>query len=214
MYSFYEIYLLIIPFFYISKDILLPGCPSTNSLSHIHPPAFKRMLPNPPTFSAPLIQHLPTLGHQTSTGPRASPPTDVRQCHPLLHMYVEPRVPPCILLGWYSRINWMFILPSWLHSHSAFPVLLPAPSPGSWSSFRWLAQNTHICSGQLLAEPPKEQPHQVPVNKGLLATSTVSGFGVCNQDESSGRSVPSDPFLLSLFQFLFLSFLWTGIFLG
>jgi hypothetical protein len=40
-----------------------------------------------------------------------------------------------------------------------------------------LAASIHICIGQLLAELPKEQPHQVPVSKHLLATATVSGFG-------------------------------------
>jgi hypothetical protein len=32
----------------------------------------------------------PTLRHQTLPGPRASPPIDVRQGHPLLHMQLEP----------------------------------------------------------------------------------------------------------------------------
>jgi hypothetical protein len=68
--------LLIIPFIYISNDIPLPGyllqhspiphLPSPSILSiwecshiHLHSPI-------------PLLQHPPTLGHQTSPGPRAS----------------------------------------------------------------------------------------------------------------------------------------------
>ena len=46
--------------------------------------------PTYPPSPAPLLQHSPTLEHQTSTGPRASSPIDIRQGHPLLHMYLEP----------------------------------------------------------------------------------------------------------------------------
>jgi hypothetical protein len=38
------------------------------------------------------------LGHQISTGLRASPPIDVRQGHPLLHMNLDPWIPPYTLL--------------------------------------------------------------------------------------------------------------------
>jgi hypothetical protein len=53
-----------------------------------------------------------TLGHQTFTWPRVSPPIDVWHGHPLLYMQLEPWVPPCVLslvgvldpgglVGWY-----------------------------------------------------------------------------------------------------------------
>jgi hypothetical protein len=64
--------------------------PSTASMS---------VLPNPPTPVF-LPWHSPTLGHQTPTGPRAAPPTDAQQGHPLAHMWPEPWVPPCVLFGW------------------------------------------------------------------------------------------------------------------
>ena len=64
--------------------------------SPIPPPLFT----NPPT-SASLPRHSPTLGHRTFTGPRASPPNDVQQGHLLLHMQLEPQVPPCVLFGWW-----------------------------------------------------------------------------------------------------------------
>jgi hypothetical protein len=56
----------------------------------------------PPTH--PLSPHFspsisPTLEHQTSTGPRASPPTDVRQGHSLLPMYLESSFPVHSLVG-------------------------------------------------------------------------------------------------------------------
>jgi hypothetical protein len=34
--------------------------------------------------------HSPILGHRTFTGPKASPPTDDKLGHPLLHMQLEP----------------------------------------------------------------------------------------------------------------------------
>jgi hypothetical protein len=42
-----------------------------------------------------------TLGHQAFTGPRASPPTDAPQSHPLLYMQLESWIPPSVLLGWW-----------------------------------------------------------------------------------------------------------------
>jgi hypothetical protein len=97
-------FLLIIPFVYITNDIPLPCYPSKTP-SH---PIFSLSLP---FASMRMVFHLPThtspplmLGHQTSRGPRAFPPTDVRQSHPLLHMYLEPWIPPCTVLGWWSSI--------------------------------------------------------------------------------------------------------------
>ena len=45
--------------------------------------------------------HSPILGHTALTGPRASPPTDDQEGHPLLHMLLEPWVPLCVLFGWW-----------------------------------------------------------------------------------------------------------------
>ena len=44
--------------------------------------------------------HSPILGHRTFTGPRASPPIDHQRDHPLLHMQLEPQVPPCVFFDW------------------------------------------------------------------------------------------------------------------
>lgn len=54
-------------------------------------PASMRVFPHPPT-SPPW--HCPTLGHQAFTGPRASPPIDTWQGHPLLHMQWSHRSIP------------------------------------------------------------------------------------------------------------------------
>ena len=68
-----------------------PSFPSGNPLSH--------PLSYPPTHTSP-PWHSPTLGHQAFTEPRLSPPIDIKQGHPLLHMCLEPWVPPCVLFGW------------------------------------------------------------------------------------------------------------------
>jgi len=47
--------------------------------------------------------HSPTLWHQALAGPRTSIPIDARQCHTLLHMWLEPWVTPYVLFGlWIS----------------------------------------------------------------------------------------------------------------
>jgi len=50
--------------------------------------------------------HIPLPPHHPGiplhvTGPRASPPIDARQGHPLPQMQLEPRVTPCVLFGWW-----------------------------------------------------------------------------------------------------------------
>jgi hypothetical protein len=44
--------------------------------------------------------HSPILGHRAFTGPRASPPIDDQLGHPLLHIQLEPQVPPCAFFDW------------------------------------------------------------------------------------------------------------------
>jgi hypothetical protein len=69
-----------------------------------HTPSLLLLLPNPPTLT-PLFWHSPTLGHRAFSRPRASPPIDAQQGHSLLHMQLEPWVPPCVLFGWWYRRN-------------------------------------------------------------------------------------------------------------
>jgi hypothetical protein len=64
------------------------------------PPASMRILPLLPT-PASLPKHSPKLGHRSSTGPRASLPTDALKGRHLLHKQLEPWVPPCVLFGWW-----------------------------------------------------------------------------------------------------------------
>ena len=65
-----------------SFPLLLWGCSHTHPLTPASPPS-----------------HSPTLGHWAFIGPRASHPIDA--WHHLLHMWLEPWVPLCVLLGWW-----------------------------------------------------------------------------------------------------------------
>jgi hypothetical protein len=48
---------------------------------------------------ASLTWHSSTLGDPAFSEPRSSPPIDVQQGHPLLHIQLEPWVPPYVLFG-------------------------------------------------------------------------------------------------------------------
>jgi hypothetical protein len=89
--------LLNIFFIYISNVIPFPGLPYITPLSH--PPSPCLYEGAPPPIPAFLPWHFPTLGHRTTTGPRAVPPIDVQQGHPLPHMWPESWVPPGVFFG-------------------------------------------------------------------------------------------------------------------
>jgi hypothetical protein len=92
-------FLLDIFFIYISNVILFPGLPPTPPQTLYPIPsssASVRVFSHPPTPSS-LPWHSSKLGHHAFIRPRASPPIDARQGHPLLHMGLEP----CVLFGWW-----------------------------------------------------------------------------------------------------------------
>ena len=76
-------------------QILSPFLISPPKIPLSHPSS----LTNPPS-PASLFWHSPTLGHQAFIRPRASSPSDVPQVHPLLHMWLETGVLPCVPFGW------------------------------------------------------------------------------------------------------------------
>jgi hypothetical protein len=82
----YSFFLLDIFFIYISNVIPFPSFLSENPLSHS---------PSPCNTLTSWLWHSPILGHRTFTVLRACPPIDDRLGHPLLHMQLEPQVPPC-----------------------------------------------------------------------------------------------------------------------
>ena len=73
--------------------------PSEPPYPILPPPASIRLLlTHPPTPVLP-PWYCHTLGHQTPSGPRASPPTDVQQGHSLPHMWPVAWVTSCVFFG-------------------------------------------------------------------------------------------------------------------
>jgi hypothetical protein len=84
-------------FIYISNVIPFPSLPSGTPLSLSPSPCFYEDASHPTThFWLPALA-FPYTGTLSLSGMRASPPIDVWQGHPLLHMHLEPWVPPCVL---------------------------------------------------------------------------------------------------------------------
>ena len=189
-------------------------------LSQKPPIPSPNLISNPPT-PAFWPWHSPVLGHRTFTGPRASPPIDDRLGHPLLHMKLEPQVPPCVFFDWWfsPKELWGYWLvhivvpPMGLQTPSAPWVLSLAPSLGTLCSIQWMAVSIHFCICQALAEPLRRQLYQAPVSKHFLASTIVSGFGDCIWDGSPGGAVSGWPFLQSLLHTLSLYLLpWVFLF--
>ena len=118
-----------------------------------------------PPIPSSLLWHSPTLGNQAFIEPRASPPTDVKQCHLLLHMQLESWVPPCILFGWWFSSWELWVI--WLVNIIVLPMGLQTPSAplgislthplGSQCLVQWLAASICHCICQTLAEPLRRQ---------------------------------------------------------
>jgi hypothetical protein len=156
-------FLLDILFIYISNVIPFP-----NPLPETHYPIPSPLLlwgwtPTHPPTPASLPLHSSTLGHRAFMGPRASSPIDAQQGYFLLHMWLEPWVPPCVLLGWWFRSwgLWLvdIVLPMGLQTPSVPPVLSLTPPLGTLYSVQWLTVNICLCICQALAEPLSRQLH-------------------------------------------------------
>ena len=125
------------------------------------------------------------MGNRTPSGPRATLPTDVQQDHPLLHMWLEPWIPPCVFFGWCFNPweLWGFCLVDivvlFYEVENPFSSISPSLTPplGSPCSVQWLAESIHLCICQALAEPLKRQLDQAPVSKHFMAFTIVSAFG-------------------------------------
>jgi hypothetical protein len=150
-------FLLDIFFLYISNVILFPGFPFENVLFPPYPFPLLTNLPTPASWP----WHSPILEHRTFTGPRSSPPIGDWPGHSLLHMQLEPWVPPGVFFGWWfsPRELWRYWLihivvpPMGLQTPAAPWVLPLAPSLGTLCSVQWMAVSIHFCIRQALAEP-------------------------------------------------------------
>jgi len=94
-------------------------------------PASIRVSPSPNPASLP--SHSPILRHWAFIEPSTSP-IDAQQVHPLLHMQLEPWVPPCVHFGsWFSP--WESGGSGWLILLFFFGLQTPsAPSAPSLNS--------------------------------------------------------------------------------
>jgi hypothetical protein len=136
----------------------------------------------------------------------------IQQGHPLLHMQLEPWVPPCVFFGWwFSPMElWGYWLahnvvpPIGLQTPSAPSVLSLAPSLGTLCSVQWLAESSHLCICQALAEPCRRQVYMAPISKHLLASTILSVCGDCVWDGSLGGAVSGWSFLQFLLHTLSL----------
>jgi hypothetical protein len=144
-------------FIYISDVISFHGLHLWNPLPH---PLFLWRCSNThsPIPASP-NPNSPTLVHPAFTGPKDSPSINAWQGHPLLHMWLEPWVPPCILLGWWFS-PWellcvcgggfwlvdIVVLPIGLQTRSAPSVLFLLPPLGILCSVQWLAASIHLLS--------------------------------------------------------------------
>ena len=109
-------------------------------------------------------------------------------------MHLEPRVPPCVLFGWWFSPwelwgHWLVHIvlpPMGLQTLSAPLVLSLAPPFETLCLVQWLPVSINFCICQALAEPLRRQVYQAPVSQHLLASIIVSGFGNCTQDGLPG----------------------------
>ena len=206
--SYFEIFLKIRYFLYLHfKCYPISWFP----LQKLPIPSPLSLFTNPPT-SASLSWHSPTLGHRTFSGPRVSSPVNARQGHPLLHMHLEPWIPPWVLFGgglvpgnsvgyWFVHI---VVPPMGLQAPSAPSVLSLAPPLGTLCLVQWLAVSIHFCICQRLEESLRRQLYQASVSKLLLASTIVSGFGNCIWYGSPDGAVSGWPLLQSLLHTLSL----------
>jgi hypothetical protein len=130
--------------------MLSPFLVSPQKKNPLSPPT----LPVPqPTHSHSWSWHSPILGHRTFRGPRASPPIDNQTGHPLLHMQLEPQVPPCVFFDWWfsPKELWGYWLvhidvpPMGLQTPSAPYILSLASSLGTLCSIQWMTVSIHFC---------------------------------------------------------------------
>ena len=161
-------FLLDILFIYISNVISFHGFPLETPYSILPLPASMRVLPHPsthpptptsPPWNCPILRHCQAL-----TGPRATPPTDVQQGHPLPHMWLGPWVPPCVLFGWWSSPQgapgglscWTVAPPPPMGLQNPSASSVPSPTPpsgtcGQSNGWLWASASVFVSLWQTLS---------------------------------------------------------------
>ena len=150
---------------------------------------------------APQLLHPPLRAHQTSSGPRVSPPTDVREGLLRFLCVCSHGPPPRALPGWWSCPS-LGALGGLVSKHCCFcgvavPLCSSSPSASSFilvSCLSLMVGCDHPSyTGQVPAEPPWKQPHRVPVtNSNFQQQQCLALMSVNRMDPRVGRS-PDGP---------------------
>jgi hypothetical protein len=113
--------------------------------------------------------------------------------HGSLHVYtlVGGLVPGTSRGVWLVNI---VVLSMGMKTPSAPSVLSLTLLLGTKCSVQWMATSIHICICQSLAEALRRQLYQAPVSIHFLASTIVSGFGVCIWDGSPSGTISGWPF--------------------
>jgi hypothetical protein len=109
-----------------------------------------RVLPHPPILSCPTAPAYPFWDIKPPRNQGPPLPLLLGKAHPLLHMYLEPKIPLGTTLGWRSSLweNWVVqpayvVLPMGLQFPSAPLVLLQLPQQVPWAQpDGWLQTTT------------------------------------------------------------------------
>jgi hypothetical protein len=112
-------------FIYISNVIPFPGFSSEDSLSYSTTPCFYESAPHPTNHS--YFTALPFLYNGAWNLHRTKGLSShwCLQGHPLLHMWLEPWVPPCVFFGqWFSPWQLWGV---WLIDIVVLPIELQTP---------------------------------------------------------------------------------------
>ena len=173
---------MVILFIYISNVIPLPSFPSISPLSLLICPC---LYEGDPTHT--LMPQRPSISllWKPPQDPRGSLPMPEKAI--LCYISSWSHVPSHLysLVGEFVPVNsggiWLVdtVVLMCLQPLSAPSVLALTSLLGSPCSVGYLALCIHICIGQAMAEPLREQLYQAPVSKHFLASAVVSGFGVC-----------------------------------
>jgi hypothetical protein len=170
-----------------------------------------------PQFLIPFLLHIsskrvPPPQPYTILGPEGSEelstsPSEARASSLLLYMCQGPYTSLCMILvggsvSLGSRLVETDGLPMRLPSLTGSSILPLIQPWGSLTSAQWLGVRICVCLSQLLVEPLRGQPCQVPICKHIIASVIVSGLGIpslkwipnCDGQWSTFLSV-SSPFL-------------------
>jgi hypothetical protein len=144
----------------------------------------------------------PTVGHQAFTIPRASPPIDAQQGHPLLHIQLESWVPPCVLFDWWFSLRALGVLvSSYCFSYGvADPFSSFSPFSNSSTGDPMISPMVGCKHLPLYLSSSGRASQETSISDSchFLASTIVSGFGDCILAGSPGRAVSGWSFLLSL----------------